>query len=406
LIVSIRSFVHPLRFLSIAVCLVVLLGVGTYLVPKSIPSLHTVNASSRTFSLVGIYPNWNSTPTDPTIIVRRGDAVTISLSTPDIYYSHRFLLDFDGDGLDAADCGTVDVCSGSFSSSSPTSTPTFTAGKAGNFSYYCTFHQVMVGTFEVQPVPDYSLSASPSSLSIIQGTNANSTITVSSTDNFMGAITLSASSSPAGPSMTFQSNPVAVPPSGSGTSKLTISVPPTTPVGSYTVTINGMNGTTTRSATVSVAVTAPPVPDFDISTNPTTLTVSPGSSATASVTLNSLNGLSGTVSLSASVSPLGPQVSISPTMVTLTSGGSATATLTVVTSGSGVYSSPTATGSYTITITATDSSLSHSATIPFTVGSSSPSGSVNLPVGLIVGGVVAAIVVVGTAALLIRRRSK
>jgi FtsP/CotA-like multicopper oxidase with cupredoxin domain len=150
----------------------------------------------------------------------------------------------------------------------------------------------------------------------------------------------------------------------------------------------------------------PPQSDFGVASNPTSISVSQGSSGSSSVTITSVGGFAGTLSLSATVAPSGPQVSISPTMVTLTSGGSATAALTIATSGSGAYSTPTPLGSYTVTITATNSSLSHSATMHLTVGSSSPSGSVSLSVALIVGGVVAAITVVGVAAFLIRRRSK
>jgi hypothetical protein len=395
------------RALSIVSLAILVFGTGAYLSPKTLPAVVPAQASSRTISLVGYYPYWNST--NPTIVVTKGDSVSISVSDGGDGSSHRLLIDFDGDGVtDLSDCGTTDQCSGYVP---PTSMiPTFTVNTAGNFTYYCTVHApAMTGVFRVRNTPpstDFTLSASPSSLSILQGTNANTNVTVSSLNGFMGTITLSGSSSPTGPTETFQTNPVSIPSGGSATSKLTISIPSNTPTGSFAVTVKGTNSTTTHSATVSVSVTSPPLPDFGISNNPTTLTVLPGSSATASVILNSLNGLSGRVSLSASVSPSGPQVSISPTMVTLTSGGSATATLTVTTSGSGANSTPTASGSYTVTIIATNSSLSHSATINLTVGSSSPSGSVNLPVGLIVGGVVAAIVIVGVAALLIRRRSK
>lgn len=148
----------------------------------------------------------------------------------------------------------------------------------------------------------------------------------------------------------------------------------------------------------------PPSPDFTITSSPTTLAVSPGSSGTTTITLTSLNGFSGKPSLSASVVPSGPQIAIVPTTPTLSSGGTVTAAMTVTTSGSGPYSSPTPAGNYAITIVASNASLSHSATVSLTVGPTS-SGNAGLPLGLIAGGVVGGVLIVGVAAYLIRQKS-
>ncbi len=74
------------------------------------------------------------------------------------------------------------------------------------------------------------------------------------------------------------------------------------------------------------------------------------------VTVTSLNGFTGTVSLSITAYPAGTTTTISPTSVTLTSGGSATATVKIV---------PPAGGS--VTVQGTSGSLQHSVTTHLTL---------------------------------------
>jgi len=163
---------------------------------------------------------------------------------------------------------------------------------------------------------------------------------------------------------------------------------------------------TFHSSMVGSFVVSPP-PDFSITPNPTSLTLAPSSSGTTSITLTSTNGFSGTLTLSATVSPSGPQVSLNPTSVSLSAGGSVPSTLTVSTVSSGYYSTPVAQGNYAVNITASSGSLVHSTSVPLTVGSTSsaPPSSPSLPLLPIAGGVIAAIAVAGVA-LFLRRRSR
>ena len=392
---------------GIITCMILFTGLTVYLAPTILPSVAPVSASSRTISLVGTVVGynyyWNNS--NPTITVAKGDTVTINLSSADTT-SHRLLIDFDNNGFGTSpDCTTgADQCSATFP---PSTSISFTVNyPPGTYKYYCTIHpNSMVGNFVVQP-PDFGVSSNPPNLSILQGSNANSTITVSSINNFVGTITLSANPSPAGPTTSFGTNPLTVSSGGTATSKLTILIPQTVSPGLYSITVTGTNSSGSPSHTTAISVTVTK-PDFSITSSPTSLTVPPSSSGTTSITLTSSNGFSGTLTLSGTVSPSGPQVSLNPTSVSLSAGGSTPSTLTVSTVSSGYYSTPVAQGNYTVNITASSGSLVHSTSVSLTVGSTSsaPPSSPSLPLLPIAGGVIAAIAVAGVA-LFLRRRSR
>jgi len=71
----------------------------------------------------------------------------------------------------------------------------------------------------------------------------------------------------------------------------------------------------------------------------------------------------------------------------------------------GLYSS-VADGNYSVSLTATNGTVSHQTTVEATVGSSSssPSGSVNLPLTVLGGAAVVIIAVAGIAVYLVRRK--
>ena len=187
---------------------------------------------------------------------------------------------------------------------------------------------------------------------------------------------------------------------------------PPPPVGPFTVNANP--ATYTHYCTVhytymkgNFVVLGPnSIPDFNVNSSPSTLTVSQGSAGMTSVTVNSLNGFSGNVNLTTTVSPTGPQLSVNPTSVTLSSGGSASSTLTVSTSSSGYYSTPVPLGNYAVNVTASSGSLHHSTSVALTVGSTSltPPSAPSLPLLPIAGGVIVVIAVIGAAVVLTRRK--
>jgi hypothetical protein len=121
-------------------------------------------------------------------------------------------------------------------------------------------------------------------------------------------------------------------------------VPTNTPVNTPTPT-----NTPTNTPTPN-----PNQPDFSVSVTPASRTIARGQNTTYAVTLTSLNGFAGNVSLSVSGLPNKTSANFSPNPVAVPANGSASSTLTISTQRNG------ATGTYTLTITGSNGSNSHS----------------------------------------------
>jgi kumamolisin len=98
--------------------------------------------------------------------------------------------------------------------------------------------------------PGFTLSATPSTLTISQGSSGTSTITVTPVNGFTGSVTLSASGLPSGVTSGFSTNPT------TSTSTLTLTASASAATGTSTVTITGVSGSLTETTTVSLTVTA------------------------------------------------------------------------------------------------------------------------------------------------------
>ncbi|HVS88234.1 MAG TPA: protease pro-enzyme activation domain-containing protein [Candidatus Acidoferrum sp.] len=199
----------------------------------------------------------------------------------------------------------------------------------------------------VMAAPNYTLSASPSSLTITQGTKGTSTITVTPQNGFTAGVSLSASGLPGGVTATFGTNPATT------TSMLTLTASSTGTTGTVTVTITGTSGSLTHNTTITLTVKA--APNFTLSASPSSLTIAPGAKGTSTITITPQNGFNGSVSLSASGLPSGVTASFS----TNPTKSKSTLTLTA--------SSTAATGTVTVTITGKSGSLTHQTTISLSV---------------------------------------
>ena len=93
-------------------------------------------------------------------------------------------------------------------------------------------------------------------MTVQNGTSTSSTLTVTSLSRFSGTVSLAASN-PSGTSATPNPSSLTISPGGSATSKLNISASPSA-AGQYTVTVTGTSGSQTHSVNVTVGVTIPP----------------------------------------------------------------------------------------------------------------------------------------------------
>jgi len=233
-------------------------------------------------------------------------------------------------------------------------THTYTASYGGNASYAQLYYGKVTVTAGGGG-PDFTISAAPSSQTVTVGSGTSYTTTVSAVNGFTGTVSLSVSGLPSGASGSF--NPTSV--TGSGNSTLSVSTSSTTPPGTYTLTITGTSGSLTHSATVTLVVNSAATPNFTISATPSSQTVTAGSGTTYTTTVTAVNSFTGTVSLSVSGLPSGATGNFNPTSVA----GSGNSTLSVSTG------STTPPGAYTLTITGTSGSLTHSATVTLVVNS-------------------------------------
>ena len=155
-------------------------------------------------------------------------------------------------------------------SSSPTNgrgTMTVTSGSGGSAVVYVISASKFVTVSKNDPnpavlifeqssvnaAPNYTLSASPSSVTITQGSSGQSTVTVTSQNGFSGNVSMSASGLPSGVTAAFNPNPTT---SATNSSALTLTASSTATTGTVTVTITGMSGNLSHTTTISLTVNA------------------------------------------------------------------------------------------------------------------------------------------------------
>ncbi len=209
-----------------------------------------------------------------------------------------------------------------------------------------------IGSFKFPgcgPQADFSISANPNALTMLQGGAGTSTVSTAIVGANSGTVNLAVSGVPSGASATL--NPTSV--TAGGSSTLTVNAGTATP-GTYTLTVTGTEGSQTHSATVSLTVQA--IPDFSISSSPAALTLAQGAGGSSAISTAVTAGSAGTVNLSVSGVPAGASATLTPASVTAGTGS----TLAV--------NAGTATpGSYVLTVTGTEGSKTHSTTVTLNV---------------------------------------
>jgi len=205
--------------------------------------------------------------------------------------------------------------------------------------------------------PSFTISAAPTSVSVVQGSDGTSTITTAVSGGFDAAVALSASGQPTGVTVAFNPTSIAAP--GAGTSTMTITVASTTATGTYPITVTGVGGGVTQTTTVSLTVTASGTSDFSISASPTAITVARGATGTSTISTAALGSFDAAITLSNSGQGGNQRVTFSTNPIAAPGSGTSTMSVRVGSGGS--------LGKHTITIKGTGGGKTHTTTVILTV---------------------------------------
>jgi subtilase family serine protease len=135
-----------------------------------------------------------------------------------------------------------------------------TSGTSGRYSAV-TGYDLVTGWGSPKPelisalagyqAPEFSLTASPASMSLRRGSSGTSTIATSVTSGSISSISLSASGQGSGVTVSFSQSSIP----GDGSSTMTVKASKNATIGTRTITISATGGGTTRTTTVSLTVT-------------------------------------------------------------------------------------------------------------------------------------------------------
>ncbi|MGA2737410.1 MAG: S53 family serine peptidase [Bryobacteraceae bacterium] len=193
-------------------------------------------------------------------------------------------------------------------------------------------------------IPGFGLTASATTVAVVQGGSATSTITSTVTNGFSSGISLSATGQPTGVTITFSPSSIA----GAGASTMTIAVAASTAIGTYSIKVAGTSGSITEIVAVSLMVSKMP-PNYAITASPASISVARDSAGASIITTTVSGGFDSAISLSATGYPIGVAVIFSPETIPAPGSGKSIVKIEV---GKGV-----ALGNHTITINATGGGL-------------------------------------------------
>src|SRR6185295_630993 len=197
----------------------------------------------------GLYTN-GSSPTVPATTLGGG----VNLHSGDIF---QVQMSYDGATLTMTITDTT-VPANSFTTSFPINIPATVGGNTAFVGFtgatggQTATQEILTWTYNATPntTPDFSVGASPASQSVTQGSSTPYAVTITPTNGFTGAVSLSVSGLPSGATASF--NPTLVTTSGSST--LNVTTASSTPTGVFTLSVTGTSGNLSHSTTVSLAV--------------------------------------------------------------------------------------------------------------------------------------------------------
>ncbi|HZR47529.1 MAG TPA: hypothetical protein VFA47_12530, partial [Candidatus Manganitrophaceae bacterium] len=207
--------------------------------------------------------------------------------------------------------------------------------------------------------PDFSLSASPGSAILLAGNQASATVSISPQNGFNSTVNFSCSTPNATVACTVALPAVSTLAVGSASPVLTVTTQGLTPVGSYSIVVNGISGDLLRQTTFMVTVQPPP--DFKLSASPASAAAVAGNAASSSIILTSLNGFNSATALTCAASNPTLSCSLTPASAAPPAGGTVSSTLNVATQAS------TPAGSYSVTVSGASGGLLRQTVFALTV---------------------------------------
>ena len=326
-----------------------------------LPARFYLTATTDEFTLT-------STPASQTVVAGSGTSFSTTLSSAGTYASASVTLSAIGLPAGASATFSPSTLTGSGTSTLTLSTTSNVA--PGTYAFLISgisgdMQRISPATLIIQPQPDFSVSPSPSSVNVAQGSQSTSTVTSDIVGAFNAAVTLSASGLPSGVTATFSVNPLAAP--GSGSSVVTFSATSGATLGSGTVTITATGGGITHTTTINLTVVQPP--DFSIASDKQTIAVLIGGSTTATISTAITGLFNSAISLSSSGLPTKVTAAFSPSSIGAPGAGSSTLTLSAA--------SQAHVGTSTITITGSGGGKTHGTNITLNVVSTPSVASVS-----------------------------
>src|SRR5438552_1770144 len=239
-----------------------------------------------------------------------------------------------------------------------------TALGAYNFTVTATsgslFH-ITVGSLSITTGSsgDFSLFTSPSSIITAQNSTRSFGVVALSLNGFAGNVSISTSNVPSGVGVQFlgPSPPTLIVPSGGNATIIAVlNIGINSVAGNYSIHVTGTSGILSHTTTLLLTISSTVGPDFSITINPSVLTLTPGSAGSIDITVTSIGGFTGSVSISDGIIPTVPPgvtFSTSPATVFLAASGTASSAMSIF------KNSTAAIGTYNVTIGGISCSLVH-----------------------------------------------
>ncbi|MGE5244070.1 MAG: galactose oxidase-like domain-containing protein [Betaproteobacteria bacterium] len=283
----------------------------------------------------------------PVPVANQPPTATISSPSTDVTVQAGGSVSFSGTGTDPD--GTIAAYAWTFPGGNPSSSALQSPGAVAygapgiyTASLTVTDNQGLASSPATRTitVPDFSLSATPTSQAVPVGGSANYTVTLTPGPGFAGSVAFGVSGLPAGATASFSPANLLT----SGSTALNVSTTSSTPPGTYPLAVTGTTGTISHTVTVTLVVDA----DFSMSVSPASITIARGRSGSTTVTIGA--GFTGTVTLAVTGLPRAVTGRFRP--ASIVNAGSSTLAISVK------KNAPT--GTYTLTITGTSGAVAHS----------------------------------------------